>query len=105
MSQTLTPEQIDKILTNYKAKKEREHKYYHSVKKIDEQFIMKNRERAKAHYNNNKEVKKLKYEEDKEYMSARSLYNYYKKNEKLDKFELKYPDKVQILKTRGAYSI
>tara|TARA_R110000796_G_scaffold55656_2_gene129334 strand:- start:5262 stop:5573 length:312 start_codon:yes stop_codon:yes gene_type:complete len=103
MSQTLTPDQIEKILNNYKAKKEREFKYYHSVKKTDEQFIMKNRERAKEHYNNNKEEKKEKYESDKEFLKSRSLYNYYKKVDKINKFEEKYPDKVHMLKIRGVY--
>ena len=103
MSQTLTSEQIEKILNNYRAKKEREHKYYHSVKKTDEQFILKNRERAKAHYEKNKEVKKVKYASDKEFFRSRSLYNYYKKKEEIAKFEEKYPDKSHMLKIRGVY--
>ena len=103
MSQTLTSEQIEKILNNYKAKKEREHKYYHAVKKTDENFIQKNRERAKAHYSNNKHVKKEKYEADKDYLRAQSLYNYYKKQGTLEKFEEKYPEKMNMVKGRGTY--
>ena len=64
---------------------------------------MKNRERAKEHYNNNKEEKKEKYESDKEFLKSRSLYNYYKKVDKVNKFEEKYPDKVHMLKIRGVY--
>lgn len=103
MSQTLTSEQIEKILNNYKAKKEREHKYYHAVKKTDEQYILKNRERAKAHYANNKDVKKEKYEADKDFRRAQSLYNYYKKQGTLEKFEEKYPEKMNMVKGRGTY--
>tara|TARA_R110002167_G_scaffold122776_1_gene301393 strand:+ start:1094 stop:1405 length:312 start_codon:yes stop_codon:yes gene_type:complete len=103
MSQSLTPEQIERILTNYKAKKEREYNYYHAVKKTDEKYIAKNRERAKAHYNNNKDAKKEKYEADKDYRRAQSLYNYYKKLGQIDKFEEKHPEKMNIVKVRGTY--
>ena len=103
MSQTLTTEQIEKILNTYKAKKERERTYYHAVKKTDAEFVAQNRERAKAHYNKNKDIKKIKYESDKEYLKSKSLYNYYKKRDDLAKFETKYPDKVHLLKNRGVY--
>ena len=103
MAQSLTSEQIEKILNNYKAKKEREHKYYHAVKKTDENFIQKNRERAKAHYSNNKHVKKEKYEADKDYLRAKSLYNYYKKQGTLEKFSEKHPEKDKMIKQRGVY--
>jgi hypothetical protein len=103
MSQTLTTEQIEKILNTYKAKKEREHNYYHSVKKTDAEFVAQNRERARAHYNNNKDIKKIKYESDKEYLKCKSLHNYYKKRDLITKFEEKHPEKVHLLKTRGVY--
>lgn len=103
MSQSLTAEQIEKILNNYKAKKEREHKYYHAVKKVDENFILKNRQRAKLHYENNKSVKKEKYEADKDYRRALSLYNYYKKQGTLERFEEKHPEKMNMVKVRGVY--
>ena len=45
----LSQEQIDIIINNYKKKRNREKEYYHKVKKIDEDFILKNRERAKNH--------------------------------------------------------
>jgi len=103
MSQTFTPSQIDKILDDYKLKKEREYKYYHTVKKFDDGFILKNRERARNHYNENKEQKKLRYEGDKEFIKCRSLYNYYKKKDNLEKFQTKYPDKMELLNNRGIY--
>ena len=46
----LTANQIANILVNYKNKREREHKYYHDVTKHKEEFKIKNRQRAKAHY-------------------------------------------------------
>ena len=37
----LTAEQIARILTNYKNKRQRENKYYHEVTKTKEEFKLK----------------------------------------------------------------
>ena len=91
-------EQIQKILQNYKNKRDRENKYYHDVTKNSEDFKIKNRQRAKTHYDNvGKDMKKESYQKNKELLSAKSLYNYYKKRDNLDVFKEKHKSKLDIL--------
>ena len=91
-------EQIQKILQNYKNKRDRENKYYHDVTKNSEDFKIKNRQRAKTHYDNvGKDMKKESYQKNKELLSAKSLYNYYKKRDNLDVFKEKHKSKFDIL--------
>jgi catalase len=98
----LTESQIEKILTDYKKKRERENKYYHEVSKHSEEFKEKNRERAKNHYHNKgKDMKSNQYQDNKEFVKARSLYNYYKKRDKLDVFKEKHEEKCKILIDKG----
>jgi hypothetical protein len=98
----LTAEQIARVLTNYKKKRERETKYYHEVTKNKEDFKVKNRERAKAHYENGyKEKKKEKYEKDKEFIKTKSLYNYYKRKDNIEKFKEKHEEKYKMLVEKG----
>jgi hypothetical protein len=98
----LTAEQIAKILTNYKNKRERENKYYHEVTKDKEEFKIKNRQRAKNHYHNGyKEKKKENYSNNKELLKNKSLYNYYKNKDKIDVFKEKHEDKFKMLVEKG----
>jgi hypothetical protein len=98
----LTETQIAKVLIDYKKKRDREIKYYHEVSKYDEEFKKKNRERAKNHYHKKgKEMKCNQYQNNKEFVKARSLYNYYKKKDNLDKFKEKHEDKCKILIEKG----
>lgn len=98
----LTEKQIEKVLTDYKKKRERENKYYHEVSKHSEEFKSKNRERAKNHYHKKgKDMKKNQYEDNKEFVKARSLYTYYKKNNNLEKFKEKHECKCKILIEKG----
>ena len=91
-------EQIQKILQNYKNKRDRENKYYHDVTKNSDDFKIKNRQRAKSHYDNvGKDMKKESYQKNKELLSAKSLYNYYKKRDNLDVFKEKHKSKFDIL--------
>ena len=102
----LTAEQIARILTNYKNKRIRENKYYHEVSKNNEEFKNKNRERARNHYNNGyKQIKKQKYNDNKDILKYKSLYNYYKKNDKIDIFKQKHNDKYDKLIEIGFISI
>jgi hypothetical protein len=97
----LTDEQIQKIIKSYKQKMVREKKYYHDVQKNDEQYKIKNRERANKFYHDDKngyrDKKLQKYQEDKEFITAKSSYYYYKKKNNLDKFKEKSPEKYQLL--------
>jgi len=102
----LTAEQIARVLTNYKKKRERESRYYHEVKKNNDDFKIKNRERAKAHYQNGyKEKKKEKYEKEKDIIKTKALFNYYKKNNKIDTFKEKHEEKYQMLIDIGYFVI
>ena len=93
----LDEKQIQNILTNYKNKRIRENKYYHEVVKNKEDFIMKNRARAKAHYEKNKDKKKEKYENNKDLISAKNLYKYYLKKDNVEKFKEKHETKFKML--------
>ena len=98
----LTAEQIARILTNYKNKRERENKYYHDVTKNKEEFKIKNRERAKAHYQNGyKEKKRENYNTNKELLRTKALFNYYKKKDKIDTFKEKHEEKYKMLVEKG----
>lgn len=98
----LTESQIAKVLIDYKKKRDRENKYYHEVSKHDEEFKMQNRERAKNHYQTKgKEMKGNQYQDNKEFVKARSLYNYYKKKDNLDTFKEKHEEKCKILIEKG----
>tara|TARA_R100001509_G_scaffold7532_1_gene4340 strand:- start:59 stop:370 length:312 start_codon:yes stop_codon:yes gene_type:complete len=98
----LTAEQIARVLTNYKNKREREQKYYHNVIKNKEEFKIKNRERAKNHYKNGyNEKKKENYQNNKELLKTKSLFNYYKKQDKIDIFKSKHEDKYKLLIDKG----
>ena len=98
MSFNYSDEQINKILLTYKNKRERENKYYHDVTKHNEDSKMKNRERAKAHYDRvGKDMKKDNYENNKEMRKAKALYNYYKKNDKIDLFKEKHKEKHDLI--------
>lgn len=96
----LTDERIQQILKSYNNKREKEKERYNRIKDSEE-FKIKNRERAKNHYQKNKDIKLNRYQDNKEFLTARSSYYYYKKNDKLDIFKEKYPDKIKILSERN----
>jgi len=77
--------EIKNILNNYKNARDRQKKYYDSVKDKDE-FKIKNRTRAKNYYHGNLE-----------FVKSKNSYNYYKRNNKLEQFKEKCPDKYEIL--------
>lgn len=97
----LTEEQIEKALNDYIKKKERENKYYHNVSKDNEDFKVKNRQRARDHYMKNKDVKKESYNANREVRSAKSLYNYYHKHNNVEGFIAKHPLKHSLLLDKG----
>ena len=98
MTSDYSDEQIAKILQNYKTKRDRENKYYQEVTKHNESFKVKNRERAKAHYHRvGKDMKKDGYQKNKDIRKAKSLYNYYKKNDKIDVFIEKHKEKHDLI--------
>tara|TARA_R110001592_G_scaffold309772_1_gene584232 strand:+ start:40 stop:381 length:342 start_codon:yes stop_codon:yes gene_type:complete len=88
---------IQKLLSNYKKKREYDYQIYHTQKKLDPIFMDKNRERAIKHYHDNKDKRKEYYEKNKDLHKCKNLYYYYKKNDRLDEFKSKYEDKYNIL--------
>jgi len=96
MAETFSESEINHILELYKKKKIKRADDYQK-KKDNEEFKIKNRERAKAHYHKNKELKQNAYMENKEVIKARSSYNYYKKRDRLDEFKEKFPFRYEKL--------
>jgi hypothetical protein len=92
----LTDIRIKNIINQYERKREKERERYERIKDTEE-FKNKNRERARNHYNLNKDKKKEKYDNNREFMNARSSYYYYKKSDRVEQFKEKYPEKVKIL--------
>lgn len=94
----LSEEQINNIIQSYNKRRDYEKQRYNNIKDTDE-FKMKNRARAKAHYETNKEKKLQKYQDNKEILNAKSTYRYYKNLDKLDFFKEKKSEKYELLKS------
>tara|TARA_R110000824_G_C14896289_1_gene644993 strand:+ start:38 stop:340 length:303 start_codon:yes stop_codon:yes gene_type:complete len=93
-----SPEEINKILSNYTKKKEYEKQRYMLIKDTDD-FKVLNRQRSKAHYDKHKDIKLQNYQDNKEVMNAKSSYRYYKKVNKLELFAEKNKEKYELLKS------
>lgn len=91
-------EQIQHILNSYKCRREKD-KINYEKKKINPEFVEKNRQRAREHYQLTKEKRKINYIQTKELQQAKSCYHYYKKLDKLDTFQDKHPEKYEKLIT------
>jgi hypothetical protein len=83
---------IEKVLQRYEKQKEYNRTYYQNKYKDDDDFQQRNRERAERYYNTNKDKKKEYYEKTKERINAISNYKYAVKNNKVDRYKLKYPE-------------
>jgi hypothetical protein len=93
-----SPEEINKILSNYTKKKEYEKQRYMSIKDTDD-FKILNRQRSKAHYDKHKDIKLQNYQDNKEVMNAKSSYRYYNKVNKLELFAERNKEKYELLKS------
>ena len=91
-----TDEQIKYMLEKYKKEKEKRRERY-QIKKMDENFIIENRQRSKDYYEKNKEKYKQKYQDNKEIKQAKNSYYYYKKTNQITKFKLNHPHKYNLL--------
>tara|TARA_R110001592_G_scaffold18271_3_gene76071 strand:- start:9296 stop:9637 length:342 start_codon:yes stop_codon:yes gene_type:complete len=101
MSDIYDNAQIEKICHLYTKRCERDRVKYQR-KKDDPEFIKQNRLRAKAHYETiYKEKKKQNYENNKQLLQIKSLFRYYKKNDRVEAFKTKYPERYQILQDHG----
>jgi len=93
-------DKINAILNSYKKRVIRDKKKY-DKNKDKEEFIKQNRARAKAHYDANKEIKATKYQNNKDLLKCKSLFNYYKYHNRSNEFIDKFPDKVVFMKSYG----
>ncbi len=101
MTEVYDDDKINKIIELYKKNRQRD-KIKYLKKKDDPEFILQNRLRAKTHYETvYKEKKKENYEKNKVLLQSKSLFRYYKKNEKVEAFRKKYPDKYKLLQDHG----
>ena len=91
-----TDNEIQRILKLYKQQREKNREKYEKIKDTEE-FKLKNRARAKEHYHNNKHLKQNAYQNDKEFIKCRNSYNYYKKQDRVEEFKNKYPEKYMML--------
>tara|TARA_R110000765_G_scaffold51410_1_gene103826 strand:+ start:165 stop:482 length:318 start_codon:yes stop_codon:yes gene_type:complete len=89
---------IFKIVNQYKRKRDMEKKRYDTVLKIDPEYKKKCCERSRLHYQKNKEKRRDKYLQDKEFNNAKQLLSYYTKNNNLETFKDKHPDKLELVK-------
>ena len=96
----MTDEDIKKMVDFYKKQKERDRKRYEKRRQNPE-FMERNRQRARAHYQANKEAKKLKYENNRDFIGSRAHFYYYRNNNRVDEFIEKFPKKVSILENYG----
>jgi acid phosphatase class B len=89
-------EQIQHILNVYRTQREKD-KIKYEKKKLNPDFVIKNRERAKKHYEKNKEKRVNKYQLNKDLQQAKSSYHYYKRKDNIDKFKEKHPERYNLL--------
>ncbi len=90
---------IDKEAKN-KIKKYIDIKRYYQKYKNDPEYQAKNRERQKKAYHNNPEYRQKKldiYKNNKYLVNTRSTYNRYKRENRLDVFIERHPDKYEFL--------
>ena len=94
-----TDEQLNKLIESHKKILENRKKYYQKVKDKDD-FKIKNRARSNEWYKNddNKNKVKQRYEDNKPYLKAKSSYKYYKKNNRLEYFKEKLPERWELIK-------
>lgn len=97
-------EQIKHILNVYKTQREKD-KINYQKKKLNPDFVQKNRDRAKKHYIENKEKRMINYQLNKEIQKAKSSYHYYKKTNNIEKFKSKYPEKYNMLENINYFKL
>lgn len=97
----MNEEQIQRILDNHKKSLERSKEVYHTVKKLDPEFMEKNRQRSNDWYQKNKEKRKQKYQNNKDLLNAKTAYYYWKKKDRLDFFKVNHKHKYDMLVSNG----
>ena len=99
--ETLSDEKIKAIVNQYKKKRERENRKYNEELKNDPEWIKSNREKSKLYYHTHKDHYKEKYNDNKDFIRIRNLYQYYLRNNKVEIFKAKHPEKYKYLMEKG----
>ena len=89
-------DQIKHILNVYKTQREKDKEIY-LKRKQDPEFMEKNRERSRKDYEKNKDNRRCNYQENKELQRSKCSYHYYLKNNNIEKFKEKFPDRFEML--------
>jgi len=89
--------EIQKIVSLYKNQRNKDKERYSKIKDSEE-FKMKNRARAKAHYEKTREIRQQKYINERDTRLAKNSYYYYKRSNNLEVFKEKHPEKYELLK-------
>jgi len=95
--------EIKKIVSLYKNQREKDKERYSRIKDTED-FKLKNRARAKAHYEKTKEIRQQRYKDERDTRLAKNTYYYYKRVDKMDLFKDKHSEKYEILKKCGYFS-
>ena len=96
-----TEEEIKYILEKYKKSLQDNRDRYHNVRKLNPEFMEKNRQRARNHYKYNTQKKLDYYEKNKIEINIKQKYRYYKKRNNIEKFKEKFPDDYKMLIDTG----
>ena len=86
-----TEQQIKTIIEDHKNRLAKDRLKYEQIKDTED-FKIKNRQRSKEYYKNNKE-----------FLKARNSYYYYSKRDKMDIFIDKFPDRYELMKKKGYF--
>ena len=95
--------QVNKIIQSYKKKQAREKMNYENKKDMVG-FKEANQVKSREYHLKNKDKIKERYIQNKDVMNARSLFNYYKRTNRLDVFMNKHKVKYDLLVTHGLIS-
>jgi len=87
-----TDEDLKIIIEKYETSKKYRADYYRNRYKTDESFREKHKEKSRINYQRRKQVIKENYQKQKELKQYLSNYSYYKKNNKVEEFIIKYPE-------------
>jgi len=96
--------EIQKIVSMYKSQRQKDKERYEKIKNTEE-FKMKNRARAKAHYEKTREIRQQRYINERDTRLAKNSYYYYKRTNQMELFKEKHSEKYEILKKCGYLSL
>ena len=96
-----TEDQVKIILEKYKKSLQDNRDRYHNVRKINPEFMEKNRQRSREHYKNNTQKKVDYYNNHKIEINIKQRFRYYKKKNDIEKFKEKFPDDYKMLIDTG----